>query len=81
MGIGETPAAAPEEPVESVLTDVATRAMRFFTETMPVAAQLAGEPEWVRQRAQRGGKVGSDPTPTPTPRRRSSWEPASTRCF
>lgn len=61
MGIGETPATAREKPVESVLTEIATREMRFFTETMPVGAQLAGEPEWVRQRAQRVAQLGSGP--------------------
>jgi hypothetical protein len=61
MGIGETPAAAPDESVESVLAEVAIRAMRFFTETMPVGAQLAGEPEWVRQREQRIAQLGAGP--------------------
>ncbi|MGC1184905.1 MAG: hypothetical protein WBA31_07110 [Candidatus Dormiibacterota bacterium] len=61
MGIGETPAAAPDQPVESVLAEVAIRAMRFFTKTMPVGAQLAGEPEWVRQREQRVAQLGAGP--------------------
>lgn len=61
MGIGETPASAPDESVESVLAGVAIRAMRFFTETMPVGAELAGEPEWVRQREQRVAQLGAGP--------------------
>jgi hypothetical protein len=61
MGIGETPAAAPDKPVEAVLADVAERAMAFFTQTMPAGAGLTGEPEWVRRREQRVAQLGAGP--------------------
>ncbi|MGC1194883.1 MAG: TetR/AcrR family transcriptional regulator C-terminal domain-containing protein [Candidatus Dormiibacterota bacterium] len=61
MGIRERTASAGDEPVEEVLAGVASRALTFFRQSMPIGHPQLDEPQWLQRRQQRVAQLGAGP--------------------